>query len=77
MLKKKEKKKKKIVRYLEVNLWQKEFSENSEKAIFSIYAEKFNVSKKNISRYSFSHCLNSLRKLEDNSYVASIQQSHY
>lgn len=65
---KKGKRKKK--RFLEVDLWQKQFGEVSVKAVYDIYSQKFNVDPRNMKKYSFPHCVNALRKLENPDYVA-------
>jgi|TARA_R110000796_G_scaffold154621_1_gene271320 hypothetical protein len=56
--------------FLEVDLWQKRFGEVSVKAVYDIYSQKFNIDPRNMKKYSFPHCVNTLRKLEDPNYVA-------
>lgn len=57
-------------KFLDVDLWQKEFSPISVKAICEIYAEKFGVQKNNINHFHFPKYLNKLRELEDSNYKA-------
>ena len=59
-------------RFVSVDLWQRGFGEVSVKAVFDIYSQKFQVDPRNMKKYSFSHCINSLRKLEDSEYIAPI-----
>lgn len=55
-------------RFLQVDVWQKTFGEVSVKAIYDVYSQKFNVEPKNMKKYSFPHCVNALRKLENLDY---------
>lgn len=55
-------------RFLQVDVWQKTFGEVSVKAIYDVYSQKFNVEPKNMKKYSFPHCVNALRKLENPDY---------
>lgn len=59
-----------IGRMIEVNVWRKEFSDLSVSAILKIYATKFNVERHNMHKHSFSHCVDTLRKLEDPDYIS-------
>lgn len=52
-------------RFLQVDVWQKHFGSVSVRAIHEIYIQKFGASEK---RESLSHCINSLRRLEDPTY---------
>lgn len=63
--------KRKKRRFLEVDVWQKEFGEMSVKAIYCIYSQKFNIEPRDMKKYSFSHCVNALRKLENPDYKPS------
>ena len=58
-------------RFVAVNVWQAQFGPVSERAIYDIYSQKFNVELYNMKKYSFPHCVNALRKLEDPTYQAS------
>ncbi len=58
--------------FLEVDVWQTKFGEVSVKAIFNIYSQKFNVKPYNMKNVEFSHCVNSLRKLEDPEYTIPV-----
>jgi len=55
-------------RFLQVDIWQKTFGEVSVKAIYDVYSQKFNVEPRNMKKYSFPHCVNALRKLENPDY---------
>lgn len=57
-------------RFVAVSVWQKKFGPVSERAIYDIYSQKFNVELHNMKKYSFSHCVNALRLLEDPAYIA-------
>lgn len=52
-------------RFIAVNVWQTEFGPVSERAIYDIYAQKFGVELHNMKKYSFTHCVTALRKLEE------------
>ena len=56
--------------FLEVDVWRSQFGPVSVKAIYDIYCQKFRVDTRNKNRYSFQHCVNSLRKLENSEYIA-------
>ena len=73
---KKRKSKKPSKRFIAVNVWQTKFGPVSERAVYDIYSQKFNVEPHNMKRYSFSQCVNALRLLEDPTYVAPTNQSH-
>jgi len=51
-----------------VDVWASSFGEVAEAAIIALYAKTFGVSRKNMDKYDFRHCVNSLRKKEDPSY---------
>lgn len=54
-------------RFVAVDVWQTKFGPVSERAVYDIYAQKFNVEMHNMKKYSFSHCIEALRKLEETS----------
>lgn len=56
-------------KFLEVDVWRAEFGPVSERAIYDIFSQKFNIEPHNMQKYSFQHCVNSLRKLENSDYV--------
>ena len=56
-------------RFLEVDVWKKNFTEIQTMAIFDIYSQKFNISFGEARRLNFTHCVDSLRKLEDGDYT--------
>jgi len=66
--KKSTKNKKPRKRFLAVDPFQTHFGPVSERAVYDVYAAKFNVEQHNMRKYSFSHCVNALRKLEDPDY---------
>lgn len=51
-------------RFIAVDVWQKQFGPVSERAVYDIYSQKFNVELHNMKKYSFQHCVNALRELE-------------
>lgn len=57
-------------RFVAVDVWQKQFGPVSERAVYDIYSQKFDIELRNMKKYSFSHCVNALRKLENPDYVA-------
>lgn len=61
-----------IGNFIDVDVWRTQFGSTSVSAIFSVYSKRFGVSPKTMKhdqrRYSFQHCLNALRKLENPSY---------
>lgn len=57
-------------RFTAVDIWQKSFGPVSERAVYDLYSQKFNVESHNMKSYSFSHCVNALRLLEDPEYIA-------
>lgn len=53
-----------------VDVWQKRFGPISEKAVYDVFQQAFNIEPHNMKKYSFPHCVNALRKLENPDYVA-------
>lgn len=68
--KRKPKKKRPRRRFIAVDVWQKQFGPVSERAVYDVFAQKFNIELHNMRKYSFPDCVNALRKLEDPTYVA-------
>ena len=62
-------------RFVAVNVWQTKFGPVSERAVYDIYSQKFNVELHNMKKYSFSQCVNALRLLEDPTYIAPTNKS--
>ena len=62
-------------RFIAVDIWQKRFGPVSERAVYDIYSQKFNVELHNMKKYSFSQCVNALRLLEDPTYTAPTNKS--
>jgi len=48
--------------FLDVDVFRSSFGPVSEKAIYDVFQTTFNVQKYNMKNYSFSHCVESLRK---------------
>lgn len=69
--------KKKKQSFIAVDVWRSQFGPVSVRAIFDIYRQKFNVEEYNMKNYSFQHCINALRKLEDPDYKAPVDESSY
>lgn len=65
-----QKKKRPRERFIAVDVWRSQFGPVSERAVYDVYAQKFNVELHNMRKYSFSDCINALRKLEKPDYVA-------
>ncbi len=63
---------KKRFRAISVDVWRSRFGAHSVAAIFDVYSQYFNIPsqtmKKNQKRYTFSFCLNALRKVENPEY---------
>lgn len=59
-------------RFIAVDVWQTQFGPVSERAVYDIYSQKFNVELHNMKKYSFPHCVNALRQLEDPDYVGPL-----
>ncbi len=57
---------------LSVDVWRSKFGTHSVSAIFEVYSQYFGIPshtmKKNQKRYTFSFCLNALRKVENPEY---------
>ena len=66
----KAKKKKPRKSFVAVDVWRSKFGPVSERAIYDVYAQKFNVEQHNMKKYSFQQCVNALRKLDNPEYVA-------
>lgn len=64
-------------RFIAVDVWRSEFGQVSVRAIFDVYAQKFNVETHNMRNYSLQHCINALRLLEDPEYEAPRDRSSY
>lgn len=73
----KEKNKKTRARFKAVNVWRAHFGPTAVKAVFDIYSQKFNVEMYNMKNYSFSHCVEALRKLENPDYVPQDRGTAY
>lgn len=54
--------------FLSVDVWRATFGPVSVTAIYDVFQQKFGIEKHNMKNYSFSHCVEALRKLEDPNY---------
>ena len=63
----KEKGKRKL--FLGVDVWRSHFGSVSVTAIYDVFMQKFNIKPHNMKNYSFSHCVEQLRKLDDPEYM--------
>lgn len=61
-------KKKTRKRFLHVDVWQKQFGPVSVRAVYDVFQQAFNVEPKNMRKYSFQDCVESLRELENPNY---------
>lgn len=52
-------------RFTAVDVWQTKFGPVSERAVYDIYSQRFNVELHNMKKYSFPHCIKALRDLND------------
>jgi len=73
----KKRNKKNRKRFIGVDVWRSQFGAVSVRAIFDVYSQKFNVEIHNMKNYSFSHCVNALRLLEDPEYKAPTDSRSY
>jgi hypothetical protein len=62
--------------FLAVDVWRSQFGVISVKAIYEIFSAKFGVDQSKIRDYSFTHCVNALRRLEDPTYKDPVNKSH-
>ena len=60
--------KKQRKQFLSVDVWRPTFGPVSVTAVYDVFQQKFGVEKHNMKNYSFSHCVEALRKLEDEDY---------
>lgn len=70
-------KKKKQKRFIAVDVWRSHFGIVSVRAIYDIYADKFQVEQHNMQKHSLSKCIDALRKLEDPDYTPPQDQSSF
>ena len=54
--------------FAQVDVFQTHFGSISVTAIYDVFMQKFNIEKSKLKNYSFSHCVEELRKLEDPEY---------
>lgn len=69
MIKKSNSKQEQKTKFIAVDLWQKEFSPISVKAVCELYAQKMNLKLSNVNQHSFPKYLNALRVLEQPDYI--------
>lgn len=58
-------KKREKKRFLAVDVNRAHFGPISVKAVYDVFSQKFNIEPKDMQGYSFSDCVNALRKLEE------------
>ena len=63
-------------RFLGVDVWRASFGPVSVRAIYDVFSQKFNIEPQNMKKYTLSHCINALRKLEDPTYETPKDISH-
>lgn len=68
-------KNKKTKRFLAVDVWRTHFGETSVKAIYDVYSMTFGIEPKNMHKYTFTQCVNGLRRHEDPDYVDPTNKS--
>jgi hypothetical protein len=56
-------------RYTDVNVWAKTFGPIAVAAVFDVYSQKMGVPYSNAKKLNFTHCVEKLRVLEDDSYI--------
>lgn len=61
--------------FIAVDVWQSHFGQVSVKAVYSIFAEVFKIKPEDRKKYTFSQCIDALRKLEDPTYETPKDQS--
>jgi len=71
------KKLKKRLPFTAVNPWMTQFSPIAERAVYDVFVEKSGINPQNVRKYSFSHCVNFLRRLEDPEYKNPTDQQSY
>ena len=61
-------------RYLAVNVWQTFFGPISVAAVYDVFSQKLNMPYRDVKRLDFTHCVDTLRKLEDPDYIPHAQR---
>ena len=61
--------------FTDVDVWQKSFGPISVRAVYDCFAQRFGIETKDMKNYSFTHCVNALRKLENSDYIKPKDQS--
>ncbi len=69
-------KNKRTKRFLAVDVWRTHFGEVSARAIYDVYATTFGIAPQNMHKYSFTQCVNGLRRHEDPDYLDPTSKSH-
>tara|TARA_R110000737_G_scaffold79080_1_gene110895 strand:- start:4 stop:294 length:291 start_codon:yes stop_codon:yes gene_type:complete len=52
-------------RFTAVDVWQTKFGPVSERAVYDLYSQRFNIELHNMKKYSFPQCVKALRELND------------
>lgn len=58
-----------IERIIAVDVWRPTFGEHSVNAIYKLHAELFKIKREDMRKYSFTHCVDAIRLLEDPNYI--------
>lgn len=69
------KKKKQRQKFLQVDVWKKEFGPVAVRAVYEVFQTKFKIESHNMKKYKFNVCVDQLRALEDPTYVRPKDQS--
>ena len=64
-------------KFIEVNVWRNQFGPTSVRAIYDVFSTKFKIETHNMRNYSFSDCVNALRRSEDPTYKFPKDVSSY
>ena len=59
----------KIRRIIAVDVWRSSFGEHSVNAIYKLHAQLFEIDRADMRKYTFAHCVDALRSLEDPTYT--------
>lgn len=73
----KKKNKKTRRKFLAVDVWRSRFGPVSVRAVYDVFQAKKKIETHNLRNFSFSDCVNYLRGLEDENYVAPKNQMSY
>ena len=63
--------------FLAVDVWRSEFGPVSVRAVYDVFQAKRKIKTQDLWNYSFSDCVNYLRKLEDPDYIPPKNKQSY